>query len=166
MTSSEQDFLYQRKYAVSSDGESSAQGNISAGGMSNKNTEWMQNSYTWVSQENVQSVVFAVEAILRVAHTWFVCRWGYDKECVSRGVVGVPCSARFVSCFELFGTVQTVLGGSVLSRQVYQSRRVEMLKLVDKEQQITPSSDDTDGSKFYQYDTVVSYLYILRMYDV
>lgn len=49
MSSSEQDFLYQRKYAVSSDGENSPQGDISAGGLSNKNTEWMQNSYTWVS---------------------------------------------------------------------------------------------------------------------
>lgn len=44
----EQDFLYQRKYAVSSDGEDSPQGDISSGGMSNKNTEWTQNSYTWV----------------------------------------------------------------------------------------------------------------------
>lgn len=48
MSSSEQDFLYQRKYAVSSDGENSPQGDISAGGLSNKNTEWMQNSYTWL----------------------------------------------------------------------------------------------------------------------
>lgn len=48
--SSEQDFLYQRKFAVSSDGDNNAsQGDISAGGMYNKNTEWMQNSYTWVS---------------------------------------------------------------------------------------------------------------------
>ncbi|CAM9842684.1 unnamed protein product [Ectocarpus fasciculatus] len=46
--SSEQDFLYQRKYAVSSDGDHSLHGDISAGGMSNKNTEWMQNSYTGV----------------------------------------------------------------------------------------------------------------------
>lgn len=49
MSTSEQDFLYQRKYAVSSDGEDSPQGDISSGGMSNKNTEWTQNSYTWVS---------------------------------------------------------------------------------------------------------------------
>lgn len=49
MSSSDQDFLYQRKYAVRSDGENSPQGDISAGGLSNKNTEWMQNSYTWVS---------------------------------------------------------------------------------------------------------------------
>lgn len=48
--SSEQDFLYQRKYAVSSDGDHSLHGDISAGGLSNKNTEWMQNSYTWVSR--------------------------------------------------------------------------------------------------------------------
>lgn len=48
--SSEQDLLYQRKYAVSSDGDHSLHGDISAGGMSNKNTEWMQNSYTWVSE--------------------------------------------------------------------------------------------------------------------
>ena len=48
--STEQDFLYQRKFAVSSDGDNNAsQGDISAGGMYNKNTEWMQNSYTWVS---------------------------------------------------------------------------------------------------------------------
>lgn len=47
--SSEQDFLYQRKYAVSSDGDNAPQGAISAGGMYNKNTEWMQNSYTSVS---------------------------------------------------------------------------------------------------------------------
>ncbi|CAM9406940.1 unnamed protein product [Pylaiella littoralis] len=46
--SSEQDFLYQRKYAVSSDGGDAPQGAISAGGMYNKNTEWMQNSYTSV----------------------------------------------------------------------------------------------------------------------
>lgn len=47
--STEQD-LYQRKFAVSSDGDNNAsQGDISAGGMYNKNTEWMQNSYTWVS---------------------------------------------------------------------------------------------------------------------
>lgn len=49
----EQDFLYQRKYAVSSDGEDSPQGDISSGGMSNKNTEWTQNSYTWVRNENM-----------------------------------------------------------------------------------------------------------------
>jgi len=48
--SSEQDFLYQRKFAVSSECDNDApQGDISAGGMYNKNTEWMQNPYTWVS---------------------------------------------------------------------------------------------------------------------
>lgn len=48
--STEQDFLYQRKFAVRSDGDHNAsQGDISAGGVLNKNTEWMQNSYTWVS---------------------------------------------------------------------------------------------------------------------
>lgn len=47
--------MYQRKYAVSSDGggANAPQGAISAGGMYNKNTEWMQNSYTSVSVYNI-----------------------------------------------------------------------------------------------------------------
>lgn len=63
MASSEQDFIYQRKYAVSSDGENSPQGDISAGGMSNKNTEWIQNSYTWVRKNKS-----AVEDVDGYAH--------------------------------------------------------------------------------------------------
>lgn len=88
--SSEQDFLYQRKYAVSSDGGDAPQGAISAGGMYNKNTEWMQNSYTSVSWFSVQVLVLLSRQLL--------CSAGSLLPCILSRVVLGSCNRCKVDC--------------------------------------------------------------------